>query len=447
MTDGGQVGATGDARPVVVLSMRDDTAETEALVDAVGFRVVGVVRQRRERADPATFLGKGKLEDAREMLPSEGDPLVSGGRPLAVVDAEIKPTTLFNLEDELKVEVWDRVRLILEIFQKNARVKEAQLQVELARLRYELPFVHESLHRQLTGEHPGFMGGGELAPRTYETHLKRRTKAIVEELERVKKERRTRREGRRRSGLRLIAIAGYTNSGKSSLLNELTGAGALARQQVFTTLQTATRRLRPEYHPGRSSELLFTDTVGFIRDLPPWLIDAFSSTLEEIVHADAVLLVADAGEAFELVAEKLATAQRILDRIHAPVTRIVLLNKADLVPSARRRPLLERLRTGVLPPDLPTKYTSTTNLEGIQSIIDLLLERVLDSRVARIMLDLADPKHLQLEHWLREHTYVLEAIDEGRQRSLEVRCPAPSWGKLVHLVEEARATLHAKAST
>jgi GTPase len=433
-------------RPVVLLTIRRDTDETRALLDALGFPLAATIFQSRSRGDPATFLGRGKLEEARAALATL--PPVSGPRPLLVVDAPLKPTVLFNLEDELKAEVWDRIRLILEIFEANARVKEARLQVELARLRYELPFVHEALHRQLTGEHPGFMGGGELAPRTYETHLRRRTRTIVQELERVKKERRTRRAGRRRSGLRLIAIAGYTNGGKSSLLNELTGAETLARHQVFSTLQTATRRLRPEYHPGRSSELLFTDTVGFIRDLPPWLVDAFASTLEEITEADAVLLVADASDPPPMVEEKLRTALAILDRIHAPRERVILLNKADLVAPHQRTALLQRLRQEAVPPDLPCTYTSTRTGEGVQSVVELLLERVLESRVATIHLDRTRSEHARLEHWLREHTYVLNVEDEDdRHRALHVRCPLPTWGRLLHQAKQTGAEIAAEAST
>ena len=421
--------------------------EVAALVEAVGFVLQGVVHQRRERPDPATFLGRGKLEEARKALEGGRAPLVSAPRPLVVVDAQLKPTVLFNLEDELKVEVWDRVRLILEIFQKNARVKEAQLQVELARLRYELPFVHEALHRQLTGEHPGFMGGGELAPRTYETHLKRRTKTIVQELERVKKERRTRRAGRRRSGLRLVTITGYTNSGKSSLLNELTASQVIAKQQVFSTLQTATRRLRPEYHPDRPSDLLLTDTVGFIRDLPPWLIDAFASTLEETTYSDAVVLVVDASEDLGLIQEKVRAALQILERIHAPRQRILSLNKADLVPTTRRESVERTLRSGPIPNDVPIRWTSTRTREGIEDLVDLLLGRILEARLALVQIDLARPEHSRFENWLRDHADVLHVDEEGTRRRLRVRCPLPSWGRMLHRAGQVGIQVEIQASS
>src|ERR1041385_1275234 len=238
------------SRDVVVFSIRRDTREIEELVRSLGYRIVDIIVQSRSRPDPETFIGTGKLEEYRRALTlreDEGPPMASTARPLAVVDAALKPPQLFGIEDLLRLEVWDRIRVILEIFQQKAQVKEARLQVELARLRYELPFVHEALHRTLTGEHPGFMGGGELPMRTYETHLKRRTKKIQDELRAVRKERAQRREGRRKSGFHLVAIAGYTNSGKSSLLNALCGADTFVENLYFSTLQTTTRKLRPEY--------------------------------------------------------------------------------------------------------------------------------------------------------------------------------------------------------
>ena len=413
----------------------------EALMEAAGLRLVGTVRQRRRRADPATFLGAGKLDEVRSVLHSATPPLASLGGPLVVAQGELRPPTLFNLEDEVKAEVWDRIRLILEIFQHNARVKEAHLQVELARLRYELPFVHEALHRRLTGEHAGFMGGGEVEARTYETHLKRRTKKILEELERVKKERRTRREGRSRTGLRSIAIAGYTNSGKSSLLNVLTESTVVAEPRVFSTLQTTTRKVSTRFTGKRKNDLLLTDTVGFIQNLPPWLVDAFSSTLEETTTADAVIICVDTSEPYPVIREKIRTAQEILERIHAPRRRLVLLNKADLVPSMDRKRLVAELREHVLRPNAPIVHASTRTEEGLIESIRILREEILEAREARIRLDLSRPPHLNLESWVRNHLEILDVEDESTQRTLHVRCPESQWGILLHLAQENDAHL------
>lgn len=429
-----------EPRPVVVLTLDTDTSEIRALLDAIGFQPIGFVRQARPRPDPSTFLGLGKISEAKSLL-EQRDPLVSPGRPLLVVDGAIKPPALFNLEDETNVEVWDRIRLILEIFQQHARVKEARLQVELARLRYELPFVHEALHRQLTGEHPGFMGGGEVETRTYETHLKRRTKTLTNELERVKRERRTRREGRRRGGMRLVAIAGYTNSGKSSLLNALTGSTVIARAQVFSTLQTATRKVRDEYRREGPNDLLFTDTVGFIRELPPWLIDAFASTLEEITQADALLFVIDASEPLPVIVEKIETAQDILQRIHAPRHRIVLLNKADLVSDDDRLILRERIHARLHGVHTPVLFTSTKTKEGLSITVDTLLDEILETRDAHIQLDLSLPDHARLENWVREHAQILDITEKDHHRRLFIRTPLRTWGPLQHRAKEAKADL------
>lgn len=432
---------------MTVLTLDGEAREVGALVTAAGHRVARVVFQSRNRPDPVTFLGRGKLDEVREFVQAGRDPPVSGEAPLVVVDAEVKPPVLFNLEATLHCEVWDRIRLILEIFQQHAQVKEARLQVELARLRYELPYVHEALHRRLKGERPGYMGGGELEIRTYETHLKRRTKLILKELERVKKERRTRRAGRRRSGLRLVAITGYTNGGKSSLLNALTDSEVQADVRFFTTIQTATRRLRPGLVGHAPTDILFTDTVGFIQNLPPWLIDAFASTLEEVTYADAVLLVVDAGEPPHVAEGKIRTVLRVLDRIHAPRRVVCVLNKIDLLAPDSHKPLQNDLILRVLPPEVRVVLASARTGTGIAQLVDLLVHDVLESREASVRLDLARPPHLQFAHWLHERTEILDTREEEGIRTLRIRCASESWGKLLSEARRANAHVSSAPST
>lgn len=436
-----------ERRSVVVLSTRADLSEAEALVEAAGMRLAAEVVQERPRPDPKTYLGRGKLEEVREILEHLRDPLFSGGGPLVVANDELRPTPLFNLGDELRVETWDRIRLILAIFERNARVKEARLQVEYARLRYELPLVHEAIHRRMTGQRAGYMGGGEVEIRTYETHLRRRSRTILKELDRLKAERATRRAGRRKGGLRLVAIAGYTNSGKSSLLNELTQSEVLAEHRIFTTLQTATRRIRPEYRETAPPDLVLTDTVGFIRDLPPWLIDAFSSTLEEITHSDAVLLVVDASEPLHLIEEKTRAAQEILERIHAPRRRIVLLNKSDLIRPEQREKIEKGLRGRVVGTNVAFHFVSTKTKEGLASVIQFLSNELLETRIANVHLDLTKSEHIRFEHWLHEHTEIVEVDETGHRKHLRIRCGAPMWGRLLRESKDADATLHSEAST
>lgn len=435
-------------RDVVLFSIRRDTLETEELVRSLGSRVVERVVQVRSRPDPDTYLGRGKLEEFRRRLSGERPPpTVSGRGPLAVVDAALKPPQLFGIEDVLRLEVWDRIRLILEIFQHHARVKEAKLQVELARLRYELPFVHEALHRTLTGEHPGFMGGGELPMRTYETHLKRRTKKIQGELRTIRKERARRREGRRRTGFRLVAIAGYTNSGKSSLLNALCGSEAFVENLYFSTLQTTTRRLKPAYVRDRHTGLLFTDTVGFIRDLPPWLIDAFAATLEEVAHSDVILLVLDASEPPAAVRSKLDTAWSILDELGATKRRFVLLNKADLVPAGSRNDIHNTLLQDSYYLHMERFWISTRTSEGLESIVEALVERTLPFHEVRVQIDRLNASQLSLESWLRDHTDIVSESTNDQQTELVARCSREEYPRLRARAQKAGVPLRPEPST
>lgn len=434
------------ARPVSLVSIRRDTSETEELVRALGNPIVGRVVQLRSRPEPGTFVGSGKLKELRDEL-ARGTPLTSGGKPLVVVDAALKPPQLFGIEDIVGAEVWDRIRVILEIFQQKAQVKEARLQVELARLRYELPFVHEALHRTLTGEHPGFMGGGELPMRAYETHLKSRTKKIQDDLVNVRKERAQRRAGRRKSGFQLVAIAGYTNSGKSSLLNALCGSAVRVEDVYFSTLETTTRRLRSELLAGRTSRLLFTDTVGLIRDLPPWLIDAFGSTLEEIVASDVVLLAVDASEDAGTVGVKLATAWALLDQLHAPKLRLILFNKADLLTEGGRHDLLTTLSLSSYYPTTRFLFTSTKTKEGLEESVRVLLDETRITHRLRIHLDATTPGHLAFESWLRDHSDIDRVVEDGTDHEVLVRCSPEQYVQIRRQGKQARARVEELPST
>lgn len=431
-----------------MVSVQSDTAEMEELLRSLGGRIVDRVVQERNRPDPRTFLGLGRIRQLHERLrQQEGNPSASGARPLVVVDAALKPPQLFGIEDIVKAEVWDRIRVILEIFQQQAQVKEARLQVELARLRYELPFVHEALHRTLTGEHPGFMGGGELPMRTYETQLRRRTRKILEELASVRLERAQRRRGRHRSGFQLVSITGYTNSGKSSLLNALCGSDVHVENVYFSTLQTTTRRPRPEHLEGRHAALLFTDTVGFIRNLPPWLVDAFASTLEEVSASDAIVLVVDASEPVALVRPKLQTAWSLLDQLGAPKRRVLVLNKADLVSSNLRSDIQTSLSLPTQFPTTPFLWISTFTNENVSALVRTILNRLLPSQEVEVHLSLQNPHHQSFASWLREHTDVLEQRNGGDGPILIVRCTRQELPHLLRRGRQASARLEEPSST
>lgn len=301
---------TSVRRKAVLLTNRPSNAEMEELIFALGADLVATVYQRRPQPDPQLFLGSGKVEEARRTRAAFGAQLV-------IVNSALKPSQIFNLQQAFRegsgdeaehIEVYDRTRLILEIFRERARSPEARLQVELATLQYEMPLVKEAISQAKRGERQaGMFGGGEYEVNQYHDMMKRRMVRIRRDLEKMRRERDLRRKHRRRGGFHLVSLAGYTNAGKSSLLKALSEKHVLAENRYFSTLSTKTARAKSERR-----EILVTDTVGFIEDLPPWMVEAFHSTLEEIALADVILLVVDATDTVEEMARRLRSSLRIL---------------------------------------------------------------------------------------------------------------------------------------
>ncbi|MEF8849018.1 MAG: GTPase HflX, partial [Candidatus Thermoplasmatota archaeon] len=275
----------------LIVSLDEDVSEINQLANALDYNVVDKFIQKRNIPDVNWFLGSGKVEEIKEFI-EENEEKIN----ILIVDGELKPSQWFNLEKKLNIQVFDRIRLILAIFEDRADRKEAKLQVKLAQLRYERPFVRELIHRSRSGEHPGFMAGGGYQVDDYYEKIKKQTKKIKEKLEKIREDREVRRRHRQKGGFYLISIAGYTNAGKSSLLNLLSEENVKVEGKVFSTLSTTTRRLNYEGVP-----ILLTDTVGFIQNLPSWIIDAFHSTLEELKEAEVIMLVVDVGENKDIV--------------------------------------------------------------------------------------------------------------------------------------------------
>ncbi|MCK4970027.1 MAG: GTPase HflX, partial [Thermoplasmata archaeon] len=276
-------GQDGERRCVVV-SIRTDVSEITALVETLSFELLDTIVQKRDRPDPRTYVGRGKAEEVRDLVEElEAD--------LVIVDDELKPSQVHNLQSAAGVDVFDRIRLILEIFTRRARSQEAKLQVELATLRHRVPLVKETMNLLKKGEHPGLLGGGEVGTHQYLREIKQRMARIQRELDDVKKVRSVRRKHRTRHSFIAVSVAGYTNAGKTSALNMLTEAGAEVDSRYFSTLSPLSRTVE-----GVESRVLINDTVGFIEDLPPWLIEAFESTLEEVYSADLIILVIDFSE-------------------------------------------------------------------------------------------------------------------------------------------------------
>lgn len=302
-------------------------AELAELVATAGGEVVGIATQKKESPDKATCLGSGRAEEIALQCQAEDIDLV-------VMDRELSPTQLRNLEEIFPCRLIDRTMLILDIFAGRARSAEGRLQVELAQLQYMLPRLTgqgAALSRQ--GGGIGTRGPGETKLESDKRHIRRRLSAIREQLEKVESQRKLRRERRRKDGIPTVALVGYTNAGKSTLLNYLTDAGVLAEDKLFATLDPTARALRlPD---GR--EVMLVDTVGFVRRLPHQLVRAFHSTLEEAVDADVILNICDASSPY--AAEHLQVTGDLLAELgcgETPVLRV--MNKCDLAPEIGENP-------------------------------------------------------------------------------------------------------------
>jgi GTP-binding protein HflX len=300
--------------------------ELSRLVDTAGADEVGRVVQRRNAPDPATFVGKGKATEIRDVA-------VAHDCDTVVFDDELSPAQQYNLEKVLGRTAIDRAAVILDIFAQNASSQEGKAQVELAQLRYRLPRIRgkgRSLSQQ--AGHIGTRGPGETQLEVDRRRLLRRVHHLERELRDISRNRDTQRKSRRRSGLRHVVIVGYTNAGKSTLLNRLTDAGVLVEDRLFATLDATTRRLAL---PGGET-VLCTDTVGFVRKLPHQLVEAFKSTLEVTTEADLLVHVVD-GDAEDPEAQIRAVRDVLAEIGGLEAPELIVANKVDIAPEAARR--------------------------------------------------------------------------------------------------------------
>jgi GTP-binding protein HflX len=310
-----------------VRDAENSLAELAALAETAGALVLDGVIQRRDKPDPATYIGSGKADELRGIV-------LESGADTVVCDGELSPGQLIHLEDVVKVKVVDRTALILDIFAQHAKSREGKAQVALAQMQYMLPRLRgwgQSLSRQMGGGGSGSAGGGMATRGPGETKIETDRRRIREKMAKARREiaemktgRDLKRQERRRRKVPSVAIAGYTNAGKSSLLNRLTGAGVLVENALFATLDPTVRRA--ETPSGRVYTL--ADTVGFVRHLPHHLVEAFRSTMEEVADADLLLHVVDGSH--PVPEEQLAAVREVLRDVGAAdVPEIVVINKAD----------------------------------------------------------------------------------------------------------------------
>ncbi|MEX2406491.1 MAG: GTPase HflX [Actinomycetota bacterium] len=329
-----------------------DLDELAALADSAGADPVARVLQTRQDPNPATFVGKGKLDEVHQALHHTGAEAV-------ILDDELTPGQLRNLEERLKVKVIDRTALILDIFALHARSREGKAQVELAQLNYLLPRLRgwgEAMSR-MGGGIGTRRGPGETKLEIDRQHIRRRISKLRKDLKELTRTRDVKRSSRERSGVPQIAIAGYTNAGKSTLMNALTGSDVLVANQLFATLDPTVRRI--QLPSGRAATL--SDTVGFVSKLPHDLVEAFRSTLEEVARATLILHIADASSP-DLV-RQIDAVRTVLHEIGASrIPEVVALNKVDRLSEHERARALARI-------DGPAVAISARTGEGLDELM------------------------------------------------------------------------------
>ncbi|USZ67904.1 GTPase HflX [Halorussus salilacus] len=388
---------------IIAKRVDSDTPDTEEIRDltrAAGYEVVDEFTQSRKE-DPALQIGEGKADELAAAVAETGAAVV-------VFDNELGPYQTYNLGQKLPegTRVIDRFRLILEIFGQRAQTRKAQLQVELAELRYELPRAEAKTSLAKRDERPGFMGLGEY-DESREQDIKDQISRIKDELDSIARTEADRRDRRRESGFDLVAMAGYTNAGKSTLMQSLAAdlelgenddlhpdldTTAEAQDRLFTTLGTTTRKMDMERR-----DVLLTDTVGFISDLPHWLVESFKSTLDAVYYADLVLLVVDVSEPVEDIREKLVTSHDTLyERNEAPI--VTVLNKIDAVTEEELTEKREAL-SALAPNPIAVSGKAQLNLDALRERIDAELP---DWKRERLLLPMTEDT-MSVVSWIHDH--------------------------------------------
>lgn len=304
---------------LITYDKADAWGEAAGLCDAAGYKIVHTIRQN--------FLRRPKYGISAETLENLKETVERLRPDVIVYDEILKPVQNYNLASALHKEILDRESLILEIFEKRASSAESKLQVKLAQLRYEMARAKEKVRLSSMGEQPGFMGIGKFGVDVYYNDIKHRMQSVRIKLEKAGKQRELHRQGRKRLGFKTISLAGYTSAGKTTLFNKITGESRPESGELFTTLSTTTRRIVINREP-----FLISDTVGFISKLPAYMIDAFRSTLEELVHTDVIIVIVDISDSDFDLTKKFKSCMMTLSELGVEKDRIVFtLNKVDLL--------------------------------------------------------------------------------------------------------------------
>ena len=399
----------------------DDSADEESLmelselVDTAGGDTAGIILQSREKPDPHSFIGEGKVEEVKRMVDNEQATMV-------IFDNDLSPSQIRVLTELLGVQVIDRSGLILDIFAQRARTKEGCLQVELAQYQYLLPRLigmWSHLERQGgTGGSPiGTKGPGETQLETDRRHIRRKIDKLREDLEEVRRVRSTQRQRRQKNEIPVVAIVGYTNAGKSTLLNHLTGAGIPANNRLFDTLDTTSRLLTV----SDTLDVVISDTVGFIRKLPHQLVEAFKATLEELEYADLLLHVIDVSN--PEWQQQAAVVENLIRELGAgELPRIDVFNKSDRLPAGE-----------IMPHGQDICSLSAKTGEGVDKLLEMIGER-LDGGSRRCVLHIPYDKGGLLDQLYREAK--VENVEYGETIAVTAVCTPKVLGQMAPFLVE-----------
>ncbi|OLA51772.1 MAG: GTPase HflX [Oscillibacter sp. CAG:241_62_21] len=392
----------------------ESLAELSALVDTAGGQAVGMILQSRDKPDPHSFIGEGKVEEVRRMVQEEKATMV-------IFDNDLSPSQLRVLTEMTGVQVLDRSGLILDIFAQRARTREGRLQVELAQYQYLLPrligmWTHLERQGGTSGKGPiGSKGPGETQLETDRRHIHRKIDKLKAELEEVRRVRGTQRQRRMKNEIPVVAIVGYTNAGKSTLLNAITGAGIPANNRLFDTLDTTTRLLTV----SDTLDVVISDTVGFIRKLPHQLVEAFKATLEELEYADLLLHVIDVSN------PQWQQQATIVDRLIHEL-------KADQIPCLRVYNKCDLAFSGQRPAGEDSVSISARTGEGVPELL-ACIDKKLDKGTRRVTIHLPYDKAGLLDGLYREAK--VESVDYAATIDVVAVCPPKVLGQVKDYIE------------
>ena len=342
---------------LITYDNEDAISEATSLCDAAGYRVDHIMKQ--------DYLLRPKYGISEEIMDRLED-IAQKIRPDVIVYDEIlKPSQNYNLASKLHRNILDRESLILEIFESRASSAESKLQVKLAQMRYEMGRAKEKVRLAKMGEQPGFMGIGKFEVDAYHDDINHRMQSVKKKLIKAGKQRELHREGRKRQGFKIISLAGYTSAGKTTLFNTLTGEQKEESAELFTTLSTTIRRLEIE-----DDAFLMSDTVGFISKLPAYMIDAFKSTLEELLYSDVVIVVIDISDTITHLRKKFRSCKKTINDLGVDRDRIIFaLNKSDLTDSQDIKEKMEDLGLDDAKKCISVSAVTGENLDGLKTLI------------------------------------------------------------------------------